>query len=492
MKRLIALGLSACCLFLSGCFLDGGSHPDVNDLNAQAQASYDAGTYQDSLTLYAEAMKTNPMDVNAILGAARCQIALENYDMAATNLSAAAQVDPQNLEIYDLYIQLSDLTGQIGYAHTAVNLAKNYQVEPFLEKVPEAPQFDIPDGNLNGRTEVSVTVPEGTEVYIQESRSNLYTITYRYAQPFTISRGDTQLAAYSLKDGVPSTLTFANYSCDYPSSEIVFADPVMESLVRMTLNRPSGPITDRDCEQVVSLNIRDLTTDYSDDGPQLQSLQDLMWFPNLQTLQLDRQNNISDYSPLQLCRYLSSLHLSNCGIQDLSFLQNTAMIQTLYLSDNEIRDLTPLAGYQHLYTLQLNGNPIATLEPLYGVGIEQLSLDMNQLPDLSALLNFPGLIYLNLNDCGGQDLSLLGQLTDLQSLYLYSSEAPLTDITFLQNLTNLTNLSMYGLTDYSQAGLVKNLTKLQYLTLRTIDYADPPSGLQEELKQSLPNCDIWL
>lgn len=56
------------------------------------------------------------------------------------------------------------------------------------------------------------------------------------------------------------------------------------------------------------------------------------------------------------------------------------------------------------------------MEPLYGVGIEQLSLDMNQLPDLSALLNFPGLIYLNLNDCGGQDLSLLGQLTDLQSL----------------------------------------------------------------------------
>lgn len=491
MKRLIAVGLSACCLFLSGCRL-GGGYPDVRDLNAQAQESYDAGTYQDSLTLYAQAMKTNPMDVDAILGAARCQMALENYSMASANLSSAVQVDPQNPEIYDLYIELSDLSGQIGYAHTAVDTARSYQVESFLEKVPESPQFDVPDGTLDGPTEVSVTVPEGTEVYIQERRSNLYTITYRYTQPLTITRGDTSLVAYSLKDGIPSVVTSANYSCDYAPSEITFTDPVMESLVRSTLNRPSGPITDEDCEQVLSLNIRDLAPNYSDDGPQLQSLQDLVWFPNLQTLQLDRQTHITDYSPLKECRYLSSLQISNCGLQDLSFLQNVPALETLYVYGNQISDLTPLANCRNLYMVQLDDNPISSLEPLYGLGINQLSLDLIQISDPSVLLNFPDLVYLNLSDCGGKDLSALGQLTDLQSLYLYSFDTPLTDIQFLQNLTNLTSLSLYGLTDYSQLGVVKNLTKLQYLNVQTINYSDPPSGLQAELEQSLPNCNIWL
>lgn len=491
MKKLIAGMLSACCILLSACG-SGNSYPDVRDLNTKALESYEAGEYQDSLTQYAEAMKSNPVDMEAMLGTVKCQMALENYELASLNLQAAIQVDPQNQEIYDLYIELSRQSENVYYARTAVSLAKSHNVQAFLEKVPEAPMFETPEGTYDSRQEVTVTAPEGVEIYIQEYKDGSYVGLYPYVSPITITRGETELTAYCLKDGIPSETVTAQYICDYAPMEVTFTDPTFEQLVRASMNRPSGSITDVDCEQVTNLNSWNMERDYSQPEPQIQTLSDLYWFPNLQTLQLNNQTSIQDYSGLTQCRNLWTLQFSACGLTDISFLANLSSVQYLYLSDNQITDITPISACKNLYYLDISANPVSSLEPIYGLNLDQISVDGSQIADCSVFLNWPSLLYLSIEDCGGMDLSALGNLTQLEGLYLYGFNAPVTDIQFLEKLTNLTNLTIYGLADYSQVEVVKNLSNLKYLYMRTADYSDPSEDLVNDLKSALPNCNVQL
>ena len=60
---------------------------DVTTKNETAKSFYEDGEYEDSLELYLEAMQENPKDIDARIGAVKCQIAMENYDMALMNLN---------------------------------------------------------------------------------------------------------------------------------------------------------------------------------------------------------------------------------------------------------------------------------------------------------------------------------------------------------------------------------------------------------------------
>ena len=310
--RISLLLILCCCMILSGCqqSVPSVSYDNVADLTQEANELYTEGSYKEALAKYTEALKLNPIDMDSQLGMVECQIALNNYSLAATNLSAAVKVNPTIEKIYELYIELSKASENLSYARTAVSLATTHNIESFLSKVPEAPVIDTPAGSYDSALEVRISAADGSEIHVTEIKDS--STSYDYADPIKITRGRTTLTAYSIKDGIPSETVSAQYNCDYPPIEITFSDPVIEMLVRGTLDKPTEPITDVDCEEVRELNqydlYRNMNMDWSDYYDlQIESLSDLTYFPNLQYLSLENLEHVTDFSPIAQCKHIYNL-----------------------------------------------------------------------------------------------------------------------------------------------------------------------------------------
>lgn len=506
MKKIVFISICMCLLF-SGCQNNTSetviTYDSVDDINAEAQKLYDAGDYTSSLTKYSEAISENPTDIDSMIGAAQCQIALENYSMANTNLSAAIRVEPTDYRIYDLYVQLSEESENISYARTAVTLAQTYNVTDFLNKVPNAPEINQPDGLYDSKFEVEISAPDGSEIYVDEKKGNSY-ISYEYHDPVIITRGNTDLEVYCVVDGIPSDTTTAKFVCDYPPIEVSFVDPIIEQLVRLALNKESGTITDVDCESITNIrqyNLRNNGMAWDEyEKLHISSLADMSLFPNLQQLNLENIGNITDFSVLASCKSLSSIDFSDSNIQDVSFVEYLPNLGYCRLSDNNISDLSPLLNCKHLYGLYVDGNPISNLSVLGELDLEDISVTATYLDDLSILGSWENLDYLQIYGCGGYNLSVIGQLSNLKYLYLYardysqndwnSKQSPLEDISFLENLTNLERLNIQGLSSYDQLSVVKSLSNLTDLRVRTLDYSSLPDSIRQDLQSALPKCSI--
>ena len=198
MRRITCITIISIMFLFCACGSGNGNYKyqsvDVTTKNKEAQSLYDNGEYADSLDLYLEAMQENPKDVNARIGVVKCQIALENYSMALINLSSAVKVAPKTEELYELYLEISELTENISTAQTAVNLAKNYGVDSFLEKVPEKPVLGYESGKYDKRIEVAVeSLEEGNEIYISISKVNGYSYNnMSYKTPILCEKWNTK------------------------------------------------------------------------------------------------------------------------------------------------------------------------------------------------------------------------------------------------------------------------------------------------------------
>lgn len=500
------LPILVCCFaLLSGCQRTEYDSPVVYDsveaMTSEAGMALERGDYEASLLIYAEALKQNPVDMNVLLGMAKCQIALGNYATAAFNLSAAAQVNPQAEEIYELYVELSQASGTISYARTAVALAKTNRIEAFLSRVPQAPAVSCEDGNYDHRLEVEITSDANTEVCVVEKKDNSSQISYKYTgNPLLITRGKTNLEIYCVKDGIPSETVMRQYICEYEPIEITFADPVIEKIVRNELGRPDGGITDVECEGITALrqsNLRNAGMEWMEyENLRIRTLEDLQWFPNLTQLYLEYLYLISDYTPLAQCKKLATLEITDSKLDDVSFVQSIPALKFLFVDNNEISDVTPLRDCKNLTSLYITGNPVHDFTVLKDLKLTALEFDIEQMQDLSILLNWMDMSSLYIHGCGGYDLSILGQMTGLERLSLYAENSssgnrkPIGDLNFLTSLVKLERLYLYGLADYSHVESVKQLSNLTYLYMRTLGYTAPSDELIRELQQSLPNCEI--
>lgn len=502
--RISLLLILCCCMILSGCqqSVPSVSYDNVADLTQEANELYTEGSYKEALAKYTEALKLNPIDMDSQLGMVECQIALNNYSLAATNLSAAVKVNPTIEKIYELYIELSKASENLSYARTAVSLATTHNIESFLSKVPEAPVIDTPAGSYDSALEVRISAADGSEIHVTEIKDS--STSYDYADPIKITRGRTTLTAYSIKDGIPSETVSAQYNCDYPPIEITFSDPVIEMLVRGTLDKPTEPITDVDCEEVRELNqydlYRNMNMDWSDYYDlQIESLSDLTYFPNLQYLSLENLEHVTDFSPIAQCKHIYNLDISNSNLEDISFVESLPNLNYFYAYGNRIQDLSPLIHCKNLDSVYVDGNPVNDLTVLKDLDLTYLSFSVSQMQDLTLLKSWPNLEYIDINECGGVDLSslsFLAEMPNLRSLYLSArnyttdDETPLGDYSFVQNITQLERLNLNGLADYSQMDVVKSLKNLTYLYFRTMDYETPPNELVQDLQRSLPKCEI--
>ncbi len=481
---------------------------DVSEKNQEAQQLYDEQEYEESLEIFLDAMQEEPKDIQARIGVIKCQIALENYDIALSDLSTAIEIAPRNTELYDLYFEISQLTEDINVARTAVDLAKRYDVNEIIEKMPQEPVFSYAGGHYDSRLEVSVSVsePEQTEIYItvdKEGGSRYSGLLY--TKPWVVTSGETHISAYCVKDGIPSEVAEETYICEYQPTAVQFQDEIMEQLVRNIIEKPEGDITDVDCEQVTNLSSYDLYTDsisyeeYS--AMQIHTLSDLQFFPNLTSLMLQQQTEIEDYSPIAVCSCLDSLGIYNANVSDIGFIRELPMLHYLYIEDDQITDISPVSACKKITTLRLAGNPVDDISVITELeDLDDLSFDTEQIEDIGILAELNELRYLSVECNGKDDLSLIGELSGLESLTIqydywgddYNERSYITDISYLENLTSLTYLSISGLEDLSNTDSLKKLVNLQNLYLYNRGNSQPGEDAKiiKELQRALPMCNI--
>jgi len=204
-----------------------------------------------------------------------------------------------------------------------------------------------------------------------------------------------------------------------PDKTVVFADPLLEEMVRTAMSKPEGDITLAEAEAVTELQ-----------------------------LGIDWQQEPAP----------------NSQITDISGLEYFTNLEDLNLSFHAITDISPLAGLTKLKQLSLGGNPVADISPLSGLtNLGSLVIFNCQAQDYTPLANLKGLGMLLLEHSTINDVSMLSGLTELWWLGLANTQV--SDVSPLAGLTKLRKLQLAGcpITDYSPlASIYTNLEEKDF------------------------------
>lgn len=301
----------------------------------------------------------------------------------------------------------------------------------------------------------------------------------------------------------------------YACTEVLFADPEVESYVRMQLAQPAGEI---DCQTLATLEslFADDVTDASglqhatglvtlslfgemdvvDDEPRFTGLDDispiarltrleelhlamhpfddlgrLTGHPNLAKLTV-QGSNVTDIAPVATLANLAELNVSLSKVSDIGPLDGFDQLTSLALIGNAIRDIAPLRTLSRLETLWLSHNPVTGLGPIAGLsnvwylGLNRASVDDDDLNAVRFLTALRGL------ELDGNQISDLDPLRSLTSLtYLRLGNNRIRDITPLANLSVLGSLFLNG-NGLSDIETVRNLPSLRLLALSDNAIAD--------------------
>lgn len=224
--------------------------------------------------------------------------------------------------------------------------------------------------------------------------------------------------------------------------EIAWADPALEQMVRLYLDKPDGAILHSDVWNIHAVYLRNQHRFFTDaesaDGylpdtggvaseeplPQVTTLADFQHFDSLQLLELNGQQ-LEDLSGLEKLPNLSTLNLTACGIADAAPLAQLSRVSKLVLDENPLADAQPLAAMKSLTWLSVRGCGLTSAAPLAGLSgltwldVSNIEQGPGSIQDYSPIANLRGLQYLG-----------LGNITDL------------TDISFCTNLKQLETVDL--------------------------------------------------
>ncbi len=220
-----------------------------------------------------------------------------------------------------------------------------------------------------------------------------------------------------------------------PSTVITFSDANFEALIRVTLNKPTGNITDSDLETITSL---------SGGGWNISNISGIEYCTNLQTLTLwgNQISNISSLSNLlnlkvigmdanQIIDIYPLVQNSGIGSGDIVYLTNnplsSASINT-YIPQLEARGVTVHYGSGTVITFS-----DANFEALIRVTLNKPTGNITD-SDMETITSLSG---------GGWNISNISGIeycTNLQTLTLWGNQ-----ISNISSLSNLLNLKVIGM-----------------------------------------------
>lgn len=524
-----------------------------DDRLKEAQRLYEEGRFSESLEGYLAVMEQSGKNMEARLGAAQCQVALGLEDAAVKNLLLSQKINPEEKRVYTDLATLARDQESEALIREVIALAEVYQVDSFLELLPDPPVFSQEPGVKEEliSLEISSPIPEARVYYSWTNlQQNISVETQWYEQPLRLMNGVNTVSAYIISDGMPSKTVTATYEIQRTEEEVTFQDPAFENTVRATIDKLSGPITNLDCEQLTSLSFSE--SDLYD--WKIHSLEDLHLFPSLESIFLSGIDGLTDFSPLAYCPKLTKLTIDNANLADISFVQYVPGLQSVGIWGNPpISDISPLKDLQNLKTvsfrevglqdiqpltkisslegitlntcdvkniselahcageitkLDISGNPITDAEDVIRAmpALQRLNIDDTSISDYRVLKGLPELRFMSIAGIRGIDFSAVSELEKLQELYVFyiktsyqedvfdffKTQADYTaiqDLSFLNNMQNLTSLKLSNVQSPQQLEHLYRLQNLRYLTFWNSSATNDRQAMSD-LNQALPKCGI--
>ena len=125
-------------------------------------------------------------------------------------------------------------------------------------------------------------------------------------------------------------------------------------------------------------------------------------------------------------------------LADMVYFKN---LETLQIGYSWVYDLTPLAGLKNLKNLNLHGSPVAYLDPIFGMTqLESLTLSETPVKGIEFVKYFPKLMFLNVSGIFIEDLSALSACPELE--FLGADSCGITDVSPLAALKKLKKLTL--------------------------------------------------
>ena len=212
---------------------------------------------------------------------------------------------------------------------------------------------------------------------------------------------------------------------------VVFADSVLERVIREHIHKPTGDILSPDVDTIT-----------------------IVYAPYM---------GVKSLSGLEDCISLRSAILPGNELSDISALAGADQLWGLELTGNHITDLSPLAGLPNLTQMHIGENPITNISPLASVpSLQQLFIYSTLVTDFSPLYGLQHLDDIHLATLNLTDISFISNLTHLRICKLNSNN--ITSIAPLSTLISLEGLDL-TMNQVSNLGPLTGLVNLQTINL---------------------------
>ena len=254
-----------------------------------------------------------------------------------------------------------------------------------------------------------------------------------------------------------------------PPPRVEFTDPVLEELVRKSLNRPTGSLTTRELKELTVLEAS---------GQGLTSLEGLQYAVNLRTLVI-ADYSLTDISPLNTLKKLESLQLLGTQASNLTPLENLKSLRELKLHQNKFTAIDALSNLRALQKLSLSEPNVTNVSTISGLTtLENLSVLNMKITEPEFLNNLGQLSSLNLSGNEIKDITPTANLQSLSTLLLYNNN--ISNLSPLKNLGNLRTLGLSG-NLISELSPIAEIEGLQALSLaqNRIEEISQLSGLTQ-------------
>ena len=259
-------------------------------------------------------------------------------------------------------------------------------------------------------------------------------------------------------------------------------------------------ISEEDTEEEILQKLEQWESLELNNGKQLQSLECLRLWPNLQSLVINYDvllgPPIQDFSPIAGLTRLRELYIKYPAGEELdfSFLAQMDMLRELSLVNCDLKDISFLEEMPNLVKLTLCGNGEAEYAETVGklLKMQDLTLQGCGIRDISFLSGLTELRCLNLNDNSVTDLTPLSELSGLERLEL--KENKISDLAPLAGLKKLYVLSLDGnrISDLSALVKLPHLNQVGLSDNRIQDFsvlADKPELLSLSVSGN-PGADL--
>ena len=202
------------------------------------------------------------------------------------------------------------------------------------------------------------------------------------------------------------------------------------------------------------------------EDPSVDSLADLVFFPNLKSLSIVK-TKVTSMSGVENCSKLETLYINDgLDIADYTEVSKLANLTsfTRYNGndfDNYIEVLKLCSNLKTLWISNKNGVNMKKISAL--TQLESLGLSGNKIQEIEGLNNLTKLKLLNLSNNQLTTTKGIEDLINLESLYLYNNQ--IETIEGMEKLTKLTRLELQN-NQISDITPLKGNTALTYLDLR--------------------------